>query len=533
MLAVNAAVDTAVDTYMADGIDVYDHNDVQVLVGGQEYFPALKAAIDAVPDDKTGIIYLTGWWFELAFSLEGDLSAATTPNNARMLIDVLKAKAHAGVDVRVLGWVMAPELLESKLLRLAMKYGVGGELGDMMKDLIDLTIKFIKVLREEPNLAPNAQLNVLSHPAGAVHMKFALVGTKANAVGFTGGMDMLNSRWDEDWHDVAVRVTGPALEAFFTTFQAMWNENANRETQTLRGKFEKLESHPVNTLLIGDKRGEGITGTAGQFAVQNLRTIPRMKFSKLKSIVLPKGKKISYAPDGLFQFRDALADAIPSATRYLYTEDQGFTSEEIFAMMNDALKTNDQLKVIIVTGVPDPGDAQTVVDTNAKLFASAIRALIDGIPDGELDDRISVISHYKTIHSKLTLIDDKWALIGSANSMRRSLYTDFEHAVAYVHEDVNSSLAAHRVHLWEPHLELLANDGNGNIPNLATALGLWFDLNPGQELTTGSGFTLLRRIDVRDMLAVGALTSKEQAMVDLVIDADSTKTWGKNVSKLI
>ena len=39
------------------------------------------------------------------------------------------------------------------------------------------------------------------------------------------------------------------------------------------------------------------------------------------------------------------------------------------------------------------------------------------------------------VHAKTVLVDDQWAVIGSGNCMRRSLYTDLEHGVAFIDED--------------------------------------------------------------------------------------------------
>ncbi len=40
-----------------------------------------------------------------------------------------------------------------------------------------------------------------------------------------------------------------------------------------------------------------------------------------------------------------------------------------------------------------------------------------------------------TVHAKVYLVDDAWAVIGSANTMRRSLYTDLEHSIAFMDGD--------------------------------------------------------------------------------------------------
>jgi len=54
------------------------------------------------------------------------------------------------------------------------------------------------------------------------------------------------------------------------------------------------------------------------------------------------------------------------------------------------------------------------------------------------------------VHAKTTLVDDHWAIIGSANCMRRSLYTDGENSVAFVDED-DLAVKEYRKRLWAHH----------------------------------------------------------------------------------
>ncbi len=54
------------------------------------------------------------------------------------------------------------------------------------------------------------------------------------------------------------------------------------------------------------------------------------------------------------------------------------------------------------------------------------------------------------VHSKATIIDDHWLFVGSANCMRRSLYTDGEISVGVL--DKHDTLAKQaRIDLWGGH----------------------------------------------------------------------------------
>lgn len=477
---------------------------VEPLVHGTRYFPALKAAINAV--GSGGFIYLTGWWMKDSFSLDGSSGASVA--------DLLKAKAKAGVDVRVMGWVMAPEVLNSRLLRASLGSGLAGGLTGML-DLNDDTIQLITTLRAEPALADKAVLNILSHPAGAVHMKFALVGTESSAVGFTGGIDMETFRWDASWHDVQVKASGAVLSDFYGAFRDMWNEVRSRSVVRLTGRVKTADSH---TTSMPNLPSRTVTGTAGTLHVQSLRTLPRMNFSTIASTVLPTNQPLSYATSGLFQIRQVWEKALKAADNVIYMEDQGFFSAEIFDWINETIKAQSGLRVILLTGQADPNDAPN--NMLAKFFAVAINNhLLKGIPAGSpILDRIGVFSHRsKVIHTKATLVDDTWAMIGSANAMRRSLYTDMEHNVAYMDEQ-GLAVPQHRAALWQPHL-------GSSITNLASGIAAWFAI-PFQG-TPGS-----RQIDrLRLPLTTVTLTAQEQTIYDEVMDVDSRQVWGTGLAR--
>ena len=81
------------------------------------------------------------------------------------------------------------------------------------------------------------------------------------------------------------------------------------------------------------------------------------------------------------------------------------------------------------------------------------------------------------VHSKVTLVDDHWGLIGSGNVHRRSLFTDFEHGVAFLSED-GMAVKDLRKKLWSEHF----NSGKpDDFDDLAAAVGAW---DPSWNLPT-------------------------------------------------
>ena len=130
---------------------------------------------------------------------------------------------------------------------------------------------------------------------------------------------------------------------------------------------------------------------------------------------------ISFAPEGKFEFSQALRKAISQAQEYIFIADQAFKSLETMDWINQQLRARPNLKVILLYGA-DPNDPP-----NEFILQSLNEHLIRGLDRATIDRRIA---YYEwrgvTVHCKVTIIDDIWCAVGSANSMRRSHYTDLE-----------------------------------------------------------------------------------------------------------
>ncbi|MGK7912255.1 MAG: phosphatidylserine/phosphatidylglycerophosphate/cardiolipin synthase family protein [Synechococcus sp.] len=492
-------------------IPISTNNKVTPLIHGRQYFPALKAEIDRLGSGDTSgqFIYLMGWWLDIPFSLN---------KTTNKLSDLLKAKARAGVDVRVMTWVMAPEILQDSRVQNSGDPNVGSMLA-----LNNESVEFIKALRAESNLANQAVLNILAHPAGAVHMKFALVGDRTKTVGFTGGIDLQTFRHEDQWHDVAAKVEGPVVQSMFAAFREQWNEIKGRSPVrlTIRGFRIDRVARRINrkTPITANSHSSSMPTlanrsltlpNAGQSHVQSLTTVPRMNFSIPHSAMsLPTNDSLSYAPRGRFDVRNAWIRALQGAQTYIYMEDQAFTGEELFDVMNAQIKAQSGLKVILTIGGPDP----TAPGGSSTDFQIAINDhLLRGLSVAQRD-RVGIFRRTDpvVIHPKTTLIDDFWAMVGSANMMRRSLYTDLEHSVAFMDENNHAETIGYRRNLWGTHL--------GSSPaNLQTAIDAWFNI------AVGSSLGKVKR--VRLPLPAASRSSQEQILYDEIADPDSRQAWG-------
>ncbi|WP_433326963.1 phospholipase D family protein [Spirillospora sp. CA-294931] len=507
---------------------------VTPLIDGAEYFADLAARIAALgngtPSENSGqFIYIAGWDVHLVggkitpapgssgtylplvdlekpFSLDGPAAAAH-------MIDLLKAKSKKGVDVRVLGWASFALMADNFVQTRAVQGGLG-----WIRDVNIATLAAILELRTEPTLAEKAWVNILTHSAGSAHTKLALVGDGSSAIGYTGGLDLVGDRHGsqphpaKQWHDVQAKVEGPAVQAMHDYFRDMWNEVKGRKVRPLRLAFTNLDSHtPASPALAARTLS---TTPVSKHHVQSLRTLPQFNYTSFNQ--LPENDKISFAPAGLFEIRTAWFKAIKAADRYIYIEDQAFWSIELMEKLRDAVKAKPDLKVLLVVGVADPNDPAYPPFGLVALT----QGLLKGLTPAQRA-QVAMFHRDVVVHTKSTIVDDHWAMIGSANFARRALYTDIEHSVAFLDED-DALVQQYRVRLWSDAFALVPADQH-KIADINKALNVW----NSSWGTPGSGVALPSSVaPVAFPTSEKTLTEKEQERYDRYSDIDSRTPWG-------
>jgi phosphatidylserine/phosphatidylglycerophosphate/cardiolipin synthase-like enzyme len=598
----------------------YADSKVTPLIGCAQYAPEVAAALAKVgtktrEENRKQFVLVHNWWLGLqmgdyvppprpvgsigpgltpgdTFYLDG---IAAPPANV-VLADVLKQKAQAGVEVRVLGWISFA-LMGSKI---AMRAG-GGDIAALNSS----TMASIVSLRAEPALNTGAMLDILGHTGGAVHTKLVVIGDETEAIGFTGGIDFVPGRWAETWHDIAVKVEGPAVQALYDWFRLLWNENANRNLKTFDFDTQKVRNWEWGTVLL--KARTLSTARKGKHHVQSMRTVPVFRFKKLS--IFPQNRAPAAAPNGLFEIRAAWQRAISAATDYIYMEDQSFWSAEVLGWANAAIKANPNLRVILMaSGGSDPNDPvmpdqeiltlsidqgllagltplqcdQVRMFRRFELKETPVRRTVsaqdngDDTSDVEIDlsfrsdldadalkkdeyllsigpDEFPIIANpavtagdnveltvkhltsgampavgawctlrrYEgvTVHSKTTLVDDHWAIAGSANCMRRSLYTDWEHSVVFVDED-DEAVKEYRKNLWAHHF---AEPDPDNFDDLDESFYRW---EPTWGTDGGYGERPPWIAPVTLPINGPAFTASGRRHYEMWLDTDSRQPWG-------
>jgi hypothetical protein len=177
-----------------------------------------------------------------------------------------------------------------------------------------------------------------------------------------------------------------------------------------------------------------------------------------------KQSKLSFAEDGIFEFRAAQRKAINAAQEYIYIEDQAFWNFEIADWINARLKAVPGLKVILLH-MGDP------LDPPSPLVADMVDRMAAGVANP--NERIAFCLATYTVHSKVTIIDDKWASIGSSNCIRRSFYMEGEVSLSVLDEVEPSFAAKLRKDLWGEHCGLTPGPACDPLLAMPAALGIW------------------------------------------------------------
>jgi phosphatidylserine/phosphatidylglycerophosphate/cardiolipin synthase-like enzyme len=326
-------------------------------------------------------------------------------------------------------------------------------------------------------------LNTLAHTLGAMHLKMVICGDAAGMRAYVSGLDLVSDRiasWKhppgQEWHDGGAKVEGPAAKVIYDYYRALWGEQRSRKISKFLVQGNEIVSHTDDTELVPDRTAPAVFGPAKQH-VEVLRTLPQMNFALGATAAVPLGclprlvsgarqDPLSFAPDGVFEFRLALHKAISAAQQYVYIEDQAFTSFEVMGWLHDRLGLQPNLKIIMIYGA-DPSDPP-----NAALHESVKTKLVAGVAT-PMSNIAFCVRWGIVVHTKITIVDDQWAAIGSANSMRRSLYTDGECSIGVLDEDTPTFAQKLRRDLWGELCGLDPGPPRDVLTSLTNALAIW------------------------------------------------------------
>ena len=442
---------------------VYEGNEVKYLIDGKETFKEIVAAIrTATGILETGekadhFIYMLNWWMDKEFELDSDEPGV----NLGLLLS--QASHDKGVMVRAMLWNQQFTTQNSAEADYINSLDSGAAILDS---------------RGNEDLPPFSWVGIPFIPMniGAQHQKVLCVLGEEGLICFCGGIDFNPDRVQEvgkgsPFHDVHCRIRGPAATDLVHLFIQRWNDHA--EGQKYNRSVAMGGKGPLITL-------KEMPPSAGSQIVQIGRTFGDYDYE--------------FAPGGELTAKEIILCAINNAKRFIYTEDQYFVG-------------NPQVEEALCAAMKRGIQHLTVVLTHYKLIDLPLvqhhrRKFIRKLREAGGDRvRIFVLcpqdSNEKTfkegkiphtyVHSKLWIIDDEFAVIGSLNTNNRSWSHDSEVAAGIYDTSNDIAMTYHfahwlRIELWKEHLNLQTPEGSAELADGVASAVHWLDLPSGARV---------------------------------------------------
>lgn len=369
-----------------------------VLVDGENYYAVL---CDAMLQARR-CICLTGWQF--------DTRANLAPDNGDQRLEFLSflnslCETNPELEIFITAW------------NYSVVYAIERE--------------WFQNVRFALNAHERIHFRFLDHPerGAAHHEKIAIVD---GVVAFTGGMDVCDERWDSrehrvtdvrresargtsygPFHDVQLMLTGPVVATLEDFFWQSWVQAGGDEGK----RPPRAPQASWDPAALPSARERGLRLRASSVALSRTRI----------------------EDDERFEIEELLLRAVQGAERFIYIENQYFTSKAFVKALITRMRDEGRSKLDIVAVLPDGGHSkkeELVLGSRQRLMLWLISELANAhghqlrvVKSCAEDDTGQRVATY--IHSKVAIIDERFVTIGSANLMNRSMRVDHELNVSF------------------------------------------------------------------------------------------------------
>lgn len=447
------------------------------IVDGADYFAELDRRLAALTAGDE--ILVAGFEFDPALDLTGRYPR---DHGYRTLLDRLIDAGGSGVDVRLL---LAGKVIASFVPIPGL---AGFRTNAAVCRLVNSACPDGWPTDASPPLAGHALVDYSGPLLGSNHQKSVVITHDGVVTAFVGGIDLVTDRFDTSahdtltldgerwgWHDMALRLRGPAATRTRDLFLLRWDEAATLPPRPYLRRQYPLE--PINPSAAPTPL-RVVTADPVPTPDTAVRVMRSISDRKLDSLLPWRRHSWGEIPEsGFREIFETLTTAIGAARRYIYLEDQylydyflGRSREfEMYSHLREAAARG--VKVILVgSGTRDPEDpGVNLRPINSTVNRDLRRKILDRL-DSERRRNVAIYRiENATVHSKVILIDDMFANIGSANVFSRSMSgMDCEISAAVV---TSTSLVRDlRTRIWAEHLRTPVSP---ELIDLDLALGIW------------------------------------------------------------
>ena len=424
-----AALDADGDGWASGAFAPRKGGTLEVLVDGAEALPRMADELRQAQSH----VWIAGWFFSPEFELTRGPASSRLRNILAELADC--------IDVRVLAWAGAPLPLFHPSRRT-------------VRAMSDTLCRGTRI---------RCALDAKERPMHCHHEKTIVIDDR---IAFVGGIDLTSDSGDRfdstahparasvGWHDVASRLTGPAVSDLSAHFRMRWLEVTG----------ERLDPATASA-----------DAEPGEVTVQIVRTIPDKVYRAI--------------PRGEFGILESYLAALRSARSLIYLENQFLWSPEIAKVLCEKLRSppNDSFRVVLLLPAkPNDGGEDTRGTLSELSEADGGRG---NVVASTLYARRSSVVDPVYVHAKVGIVDDRWLTVGSANLNDHSLFNDTELNVV-THDPALARET--RLRLWAEHLECTIEEASGDTADLVDHL--WKPIGAEQLARRSRGLPLTHRL---------------------------------------
>lgn len=387
-------------------------NLVRPLIDGQPAFRRICQLIEVA--QRSVWVTITFMW-----------QTCEMPDGRGTTLDVLDRAAARGIDVRIIFW--RPDEETSWLRRNAF-WGSMSHIEFLSRRQSGVKIRWDR-----------------ARPGFCQHQKSWLIDAgAADETAFVGGINLNphsivapGHHGEGHNHDVYLELLGPSVVDVHHNFVQRWNEASERFAED--GRWG-------TGCEAGLQCPNRVPAERGRVVAQIQRTMHSGRY--VDGRATPEGAPYDIASGERTNFEQYCA-AINAARRSIYIENQQIDVPEIVECLRRALARG----VDIILLVPSDPDAALQIQLERRGFLKPLvefgsfdNFLLAGIAGIGADGRRKSVY----VHSKLMLIDDEWATVGSCNLHHFSLFGNGEMNVAFSDP---STVRSFRCELLQEHLD--------------------------------------------------------------------------------
>lgn len=423
---------------------------------GSEVLDVEVQLIKDLASRPDGFVYLANWYARVHFYPWFSL-----PNVAF----ALQQCAQKGGTIRALFWD-GSLTQEMKMLRGYL--GVLGRFDFVIDPIRDAAMKNTN---HKENSATQSYINTLPRAVarlddstqifGSHHQKIFVVGNSEDTVAIVGGVDLhpnrivankdSNGKPENDGtplFDISVQLDGDAAADIADLFERRWKAAPDSPMYLLPQRKPSRKPRPPKgaTVQLGPNFGCG----------RPLRNIP--------TAVRSGGALIR--------------NTLRNCRSFFYAEDQyGVGNAELADGITQAFRNGAQYGVVVLAGTLVSHDLPDTAYHRHRFWSRFPQIGTKLFVFDRYGDDGSFGGPHAYVHSKLLIVDDLAATIGSMNMNRRSWYNDSELEVLLT--DAPDVIRDLRIKVWTEHLKGI--DSWDDLRSPMSGLGIWRDCYQGKR----------------------------------------------------